>query len=340
MSQESSNQSDEFIGFYIPNTDEEWTPFDAQNSPLQEISEEDILRTVKITLQNPKLQRNSVEMNYKVDEYVQSNPKIGNATATSLSPGMKLLFGVLILSNVSAMALALSNQRSGTVELKLLKTQDELSMTQNQLNKAQESLKSLAAMKDEIVKLRKHRQLGELEGWAVADAHIVVSMPNLTIDVQEANIRSIVHSIAKKTGKNIVLAPEVVGRVSVTMKDVHWKEGLDSIVKTVGPYVVVEEGENLFRVLPRESIERELEITVIQLKYLKGPADREFSLYKNLNAVIEATPIETDTIQYDAETNAFILRATKITSSEIKAAIETLDRHPKATGANSKRKDR
>jgi type II secretory pathway component GspD/PulD (secretin) len=100
---------------------------------------------------------------------------------------------------------------------------------------------------------------------------LLTQPPKVTIEFADANVRTVLSLLAAYSGKNIIIAPEVVGKITLSLKDVHWLKALKSIVKTVGPYVVVQDGPDLLRVVPQESIERQLETTIIRLKYVRPP---------------------------------------------------------------------
>lgn len=101
---------------------------------------------------------------------------------------------------------------------------------------------------------------------------LLTQPPKVTIQFAQAQVRTVLQLLAAYSGKNIIIAPEVKGDITLDLKEVHWLKALRSIVKTVGPYVVVEDGPDLLRVVPRESIERQLETTIIKLKYVRPPA--------------------------------------------------------------------
>lgn len=202
---------------------------------------------------------------------------------------------------------------------------------------------------------------------------LLTQPPKVTIEFADANVRTVLQLLAAYSGKNIIIAPEVVGKITLSLKDVHWLRALESIVKTVGPYVVVKDTADLLRVVPRESIERQLETVIIKLKYVRprpryqavppsptggggggggggqgggqnssvgkifngSPStsnpdqpENSFTLFKALKGIIQATSIETDSIQYDSQGNALIVRATKPTIDEIQSIIEKVDVEP------------
>jgi type IV pilus assembly protein PilQ len=56
----------------------------------------------------------------------------------------------------------------------------------------------------------------------------------ITIDVQGADIKTVLRSISEFSGANIVAGPEVEGAVTIHLVNVPWKEALDTILKSQG----------------------------------------------------------------------------------------------------------
>jgi type IV pilus assembly protein PilQ len=61
-----------------------------------------------------------------------------------------------------------------------------------------------------------------------------LSNQSMTIDVQGADIKTVLRSISEFSGVNIVAGPEVEGPVVIHLKNVPWKEALDTILKSQG----------------------------------------------------------------------------------------------------------
>jgi type IV pilus assembly protein PilQ len=105
---------------------------------------------------------------------------------------------------------------------------------------------------------------------------LVVYRPNpVTYETTEPQeITKVIELIAKLGNANIVVAPEVVGTVSVRLHDVPWRDALDVVVKTRG-YVVVEEARGILRVVDPETLQAQMITKSYQLRYL-----RPKSIYK------------------------------------------------------------
>lgn len=70
----------------------------------------------------------------------------------------------------------------------------------------------------------------------------------ITMTVSDAKIQDVLRSLAAmRPSTNIILAPEVTGNVSFSLRDVTWDTALKLIAESQG-FVVTQDGDNLFRV--------------------------------------------------------------------------------------------
>jgi len=198
--------------------------------------------------------------------------------------------------------------------------------------------------------------------------YVLSQPPKVTIQFTDANVRTVLQLLAAYSGKNIIIAPEVHGEITLDLHEVHWLKALHAIVKTVGDYEVVEETADLLRVVPRSSIALSLVTEFIPLKYLRPPAkyvavpprtsagsgpaanaaanlfvgnvvaptgdaSKEFTLFRALQNIVNASKVGPgaaagSTIEYDQQKNAFLVRGTETLIKEIKTIISQLDQEP------------
>lgn len=81
---------------------------------------------------------------------------------------------------------------------------------------------------------------------------LLVQRPKVVLRFKDADIRTLIELTAAYSGKSVVIAPEVRGRVAVDIEDVGWGNALRAIVENAGPYAVVEDAPGMMRVVPRE----------------------------------------------------------------------------------------
>lgn len=62
----------------------------------------------------------------------------------------------------------------------------------------------------------------------------LVSNKNITIDVQNADIKTVLRSMSEFSNSNIISGPEVEGKVTAHLKNVPWRQALDVVLKSHG----------------------------------------------------------------------------------------------------------
>jgi type IV pilus assembly protein PilQ len=115
----------------------------------------------------------------------------------------------------------------------------------------------------------------ELAGCVVeertAGVLVVTRPPRVDFAFDNAEITQVIDTIAKLSGANIVIAPEVSGTLSLRLKDVPWRDALEVAVKTLG-FVVVEEDRGILRVVDPLSLQAQMETHSYQLRYVRPPS--------------------------------------------------------------------
>jgi type II secretory pathway component GspD/PulD (secretin) len=106
----------------------------------------------------------------------------------------------------------------------------------------------------------------------------------MTIDVQGADIKTVLRSISEFSGINIIAGPDVEGPVVIHLKNVPWKEALDTILRSQG--YGWRDDYGIIRVAPEEQLQQDevqsvttqrkkeenasLETRVVKLNYLNA----------------------------------------------------------------------
>ncbi len=179
--------------------------------------------------------------------------------------------------------------------------------------------------------------------------------PQISIEFQDADLKVVLELLAKQSGANIVIADEVVGKVSLALREVPWREALDTIVKTAG-YVTVEDRTgiaNIIRVVDPSTLVKQLETRIFKLKYIRPPehytaiisdvekqaasasgvvgtsggsgsADDEFTLLKALRKALS----EDGEMDFDRKTNALIVKDVAPRIEQMQRIIEEVDVEP------------
>ncbi len=181
--------------------------------------------------------------------------------------------------------------------------------------------------------------------------YTVSKPPRVTMTFSKAPLDKAVEAIAKIAGLSIVISPNVSGQVSFSLTNVPWRDALESVVKTAGNFVVVEEANNVIRVIQRSDLQTQLEVRAIPLKFLRPPsyyrpmietkyhrgalpdikdAVAEFGLLKALKSLLskDSRGAALGTIDYDLGTHTVIVKDTKPVLEEIEKMIRKLDVAP------------
>ncbi|MHC4662437.1 MAG: type II secretion system protein GspD [Planctomycetota bacterium] len=183
--------------------------------------------------------------------------------------------------------------------------------------------------------------------------YYVTQAPQVRMKFQDADLKVVLELLAQQAAVNIIIAPEVIGKVSCYLNNVPWDAALSTIVKTLG-YIVVKEDNNIMRIVTRASLRDQLETRIYQLAYVRPPEDyraiydtraasggttsganfvernqlnqvERFTLLNALKAVISK---ELGDLQYDLATNTIIVTDTKPKLDEMEIIIDKLDVAP------------
>ena len=139
------------------------------------------------------------------------------------------------------------------------------------------------------------------------------SAGKISLNVEEADIRTVLRSISEFSGTNIVAGSKVKGPVTVLLHDVSWREALDNILK-MNDFVAVEE-QGIIRVTTLEDIQNavrneELETGIFQIKYARA---------EDLRVVLDKLLTERGKVQADTRVNTLIV-------TDIPASVEAFGR--------------
>jgi len=151
-----------------------------------------------------------------------------------------------------------------------------------------------------------------------------------TIDVEGADVRTVVKAIAEFSGRNIVVAQDVRATVKIALRNVGWQEALRTTLRSVGLDYTDEGG--ILRVdesgkLSAEIAERAtarakeaellpLETRVIKLNYANG---------SELMTAIQASMTRRGQIQVDKRTNSLIISDLPVTLDAVEKMARDLD---------------
>ncbi len=143
---------------------------------------------------------------------------------------------------------------------------------------------------------------------------------NISLNVEEADIRTVLRSISAFSGMNIVAGSKVEGPVTVLLNDVPWRQALDNILQ-MNDFVAVED-RGIIRVTTLEDIQNavrneKLETGIFQIKYARA---------EDLREVIQKLLTERGKAQADIRANTLIVTDIPANVETAHEIIQNLDR--------------
>jgi type IV pilus assembly protein PilQ len=134
----------------------------------------------------------------------------------------------------------------------------------------------------------------------------------MSIDVQGADVRTVLRAISEFSGRNIVVGHDVKGTVSVTIRDMPWRDALVSILRSHGLDLTEEAGairvdtaEKLqAELLARETNEaRRQEVLPMETRVVKV----NYATARELQPVLQTTLSKRGQVQVDERTNSLVI---------------------------------
>jgi type IV pilus assembly protein PilQ len=213
-------------------------------------------------------------------------------------------------------------------------------------------------VKDEPARkaLEAFAKIAELSIDDVSLSLIVLSRPpRLTFNFRDADIKVVIDMIARVSGANIIVSPDVKGSITLSINNVPWNEVLSSVVKTLG-YITVRENFDIIRVIHSDELLKQMETRVFRLKYIQPPPLygakvvetqfisgrpiqpptqieellKRFVLKQALETVLSknAAGQTLGKLDFDPQSNSFVVRDTKVVLDRIGEIVALLDVEP------------
>jgi len=160
------------------------------------------------------------------------------------------------------------------------------------------------------------------------------SEPIKNLNFQAADVRSVVRFLADYGNVNVVVAPAVQGTVTISLRDVTWKQALEIIGRTYDLAVVYEE-DGYIRILPAVDYRREMtEIKKYQQEQ-KDLASLETRIIKIKNSTSESVVDAVKSLlsdrgkaTADPRTNSIVLQEIPENIDNVEEFIHKLDQPP------------
>jgi type IV pilus assembly protein PilQ len=136
--------------------------------------------------------------------------------------------------------------------------------------------------------------------------------PRVSLDVQDAEIGTVLRSLASFSGTNIVASPRVTGKVTVTLEQVPWREALAVILRAHSFDFVDDNG--IIRVDTAEDLRQEqvaVKMAEKQIEDLEklslGVVTLDFANAKEIRQALEEMLTTRGNMEVDARTNSLLI---------------------------------
>lgn len=197
---------------------------------------------------------------------------------------------------------------------------------------------------------------GELSIEDVSPTLIMLSRPpRLTFNFRDADIKVVIDMIARVSGANLIISPDVKGSITLSINNVPWNEVLEAVVKTLG-FITVKEAFGIIRIIHPDELLKQMETRVFKLKYIQPPSVysakveegkfvsgrpltppteieellRRFVLKRVLDTVLSknAAGQVLGKLEFDPQQSIFVVRDTKVVLDRIGEMMQALDIEP------------
>lgn len=78
---------------------------------------------------------------------------------------------------------------------------------------------------------------------------------SISVDFKDADIVNVIRILATESGKNVVIADDVKGKMSLKLHRVHWEHALQTVLEAKGLHMI--ERDRVIRIVSSEQLERE-----------------------------------------------------------------------------------
>ncbi len=179
--------------------------------------------------------------------------------------------------------------------------------------------------------------------------------PRLTFNFRDADIKVVIDMIARVSGANVVIAPEIKGSITLSINNVPWTNVLEAVVKTLG-FTTVREAFDIIRIIHPDELMKQMETQVFRLRYIQPPSLytakleenkqisgkpmtppaqveellKRFTLKQVLDTVLskDSSGRQLGRLDFDPQSLSLVVTDTKVVLARIKEIIDLLDVEP------------
>ena len=196
----------------------------------------------------------------------------------------------------------------------------------------------------------------ELSLEQVSPTLILLSRPpRLTFNFRDADIKVVIDMIARVSGANIIVSPDVKGQITLSINNVPWNEVLAAVVRTLN-FTTVKEAFGIIRIIHPDELLKQMDVRMFRLQYIGPPSPysakvepgktlegrplqpptsiedllRRFVLVQTLETVLskDSSGRTLGKLNFDPQSNSLIVRDTKLVLDRVAEIIGQLDQEP------------
>jgi len=152
----------------------------------------------------------------------------------------------------------------------------------------------------------------------------------VSFEFKDIDIQNLLRVIAEISKRNVVLADDVSGRVTIRLRNVPWDQALDLILRT--KQLGKEEFGNIIRIAPLKTLEEEARLRQERKKSLQQQEDLlvnlipvNYAVAGDMSARVKDVLSERGSVTVDTRTNVLIVKDVRSNTEKARALVRSLD---------------
>jgi type IV pilus assembly protein PilQ len=152
----------------------------------------------------------------------------------------------------------------------------------------------------------------------------------VSFEFKDIDIHNLLRVIAEVSKKNVVVADDVTGRVTIRLRNVPWDQALELILRSKG--LGKEEIGNIIRVAPLKTLEEEAKLRaerkkslIIQEELIVRLIPVNYAIAGDLSARVKDVLTDRGSVTVDARTNVLIVKDVASNIARANSLVQSLD---------------
>ncbi len=146
---------------------------------------------------------------------------------------------------------------------------------------------------------------------------------NISLDLEEADIPTVLRAIATYSGKNIIISDDVKGKITVKLTNIPWQRALQLILQSKGYAYVIE--KDVIRVGTGDMFKKEREARELSQPLEQVVYKLEFTKPGDIQSTIKQLLSKRGHIETDERTNSIIVTDIKDKLDRVTQLVKVLD---------------